>query len=235
MTETINKETVEGAPGDVGTPNQPASGTQAAPSAVDEASLKAILEPLVQAEVEKRTQSVKDKRISKQESRISSLEDTLAELKALRADGMSEKQAVQYIEMKEFLTSQGQEVPSSTQPVNELAVLPQVAADGYLSTVLTLAGLTSNEPDVVELLRKERDPIKQIIAIGALSEARKQAKQTPSNPAATMPMGGGQTPEGDTLESVSAELNALYAMPVTPATRQRIQELGKRNRELLNK
>ena len=234
MTETINKETVEGAPGDVGTPNQPASGTQAAPSAVDEASLKAILEPLVQAEVEKRTQSVKDKRISKQESRISSLEDTLAELKALRADGMSEKQAVQYIEMKEFLASQVQE-PGSTQSVDEPAVQPQVAADGYLSTVLTLAGLTSNEPDVVELLRKERDPIKQIIAIGALSEARKQAKQTPPNPAATMPMGGGQTPEGDTLESVSAELNALYAMPVTPATRQRIQELGKRNRELLNK
>jgi hypothetical protein len=234
MTETINKETVEGALGAVGTPNQPASGTQAAPSAVDEASLKAILEPLVQAEVEKRTQSVKDKRISKQESRISNLEDTLAELKALRADGMSEKQAVQYIEMKEFLASQGQD-PSSAQPVNEPAVQPQVAADGYLSTVLKLAGLTSNDPDVVELLRKERDPVKQITALGELSEARKQVRQTPPNPAATMPMGGGQTPEGDTLESVSAELNALYAMPVTPATRQRIQELGKKNRELLNK
>ena len=232
MTETINKETVEGAPGDVGTPNQPASDTQAAPSAVDEASLKAILEQLVQAEVEKKTQSVKDKRIAKQESRISSLEDTLAELKALRADGMSEKQAVQYIEMKEFLASQD---PSSAQPVNEPAVQPQVAAEGYLSPVLKLAGLTSNDPDVVELLRKERDPIRQITAIGELAEARKQAKQTPPNPAATLPMGGGQTPEGDTLESVSAELNALYAMPATAATRERIRELGKRNRELLNK
>ena len=232
MDETINKETVEGSTGDAETPTQPASETQAAPSAVDEASLKDILEPLVQQEVERRTQSVKDKRIAKQESRISSLEDTLAQYKELQAEGMNEKQALQYMKVNEFLESQGQ---TEAPPAQEPAVQTQVVVEDYLSPLLQLSGLDANDASVIEIVRNERDPSKQMTDIVSLAEARKQAKETPANPAAVMPSGSGQAVPGESLESVTEELNELYSTPATPATRARIQELGKKQKELLPK
>jgi hypothetical protein len=120
MDETINKETVAGDAGAAETPSQQPSETQAAPSAVDEESLKGILEPLVQAEVERRTQSIKDKRIAKQESRISGLEETLAQLKELKDEGLSEKFAIQFLEMREQLGGRS-EVPAEVPPAEELA------------------------------------------------------------------------------------------------------------------
>ena len=214
MTETINKEPVAGEPGAVEPPAQPPSEPQTEPSAVDEASLKAILEPLVQAEVDKRTQSIKDKRIAKQESRISSLEDTLATLKELQAEGMSEKQAIQYVKMEEVLASQGQEVPTEVPPEGEPAVQPRVAGEEYLSSVLKMSGLTDNDPDVIELLRKERDPFKRIAAIGELAETRKQVQTTPARAGATLPSGVGEPVVSEDIGSLSKRLNELVDLPV---------------------
>ena len=70
-------------------------------------------------------------------------------------------------------------------------------------------------------------------AVANLAEARKQV--TPANPAAVMASGGGKAVEGDTLESITKELNELYTMPATPATRKRIQELGKQQKEFIPK
>jgi hypothetical protein len=70
-------------------------------------------------------------------------------------------------------------------------------------------------------------------AIAQLAETRKQAKETPASPGAVMASGGGSAVEGDTLESVTNELNEVRAMPATPATRIRIQELGKQLKELI--
>jgi hypothetical protein len=235
MDETINKETVESTPGAEETPSPPASEAQAAPSAVDEESMKAILEPLVQAEVEKRTQSIKDKRIAKQESRISSLEDTLNQVKELKAEGMSEKQAIQYMQMEELLKSQGQ-VPPEVPPAEELAAPKPVAADTLLSSVLNSFELDSGEADVVEIIRSNPgDAAAQILAVTKLVESRKQAQTTPPNPAATLPSGGGSAVESETLESIQAELNAELAKPATAETRARIRKLGKKSKELIPK
>jgi hypothetical protein len=234
MTETINKETVAGEAGAEETPTPQPSETQAAPSAVDEASLKAIIEPLIQAEVEKRTQSVKDKRIAKQESRISGLEDTLAQYKELQAEGMSEKQIVQFMKVNEFLASQGQEALPVAPPTEEPAVQPTVAPDALLSSVLNLAGLDSNDADVVEIIRANpNSPAAQIIAVNQLVESRK--KTTSPNVGAVLPSGGGQALETETIESVSAELHAELLKPASPETRERIRELGKKQKELLPK
>ena len=214
MGETIIKEPVVGEPGAVEPPAQPPSETPTEPSAVDEESLKAILEPLVQAEVEKRTQSVKDKRIAKQESRISGLEDTLAQYKELQAEGMSEKQIVQFMKVNELLASQGQEVPTDAPPEEEPAVQPTVAGEEYLSSVLQMSGLTDSDPDVIELLRKERDPFKRIAAIGELTEARKQAQTTPARAGATLPSGVGEPVVSEDIGSLSERLNELVDLPV---------------------
>jgi hypothetical protein len=235
MTETINKETVAGNPGAVEKPTQPPSEPQTAPSAVDEASLKAILEPLVQAEVERRTQSIKDKRIAKQESRISSLEDTLAQIEELQAEGMSKKQALQYVKINEFLASQGQEIPTEAPPAEEPAAQPTVASEDYLSPILRMAGLTAEDSDVIELLRRERDPIKRMNAIGELAESRKQALETLPNQAAVMSAGGGQAVESDTLDSITKELQAELLKRATPEQRERVRVLSKKQKELLPK
>jgi len=232
MDETINKEPVLSEAGEVGANRSPSAAPGTVPSAIDEDSLKGILGPLVEAEVERRTQSVKDKRIAKQESRISSLEDTLVELKALQSEGMSEKQAIQYMKMQELLASQS---PQPTSPAQELAAQPQVTVDDYLSPLLQAIGLADTDAGVIEIVRKESDPAKRQIAIAELAIARKQVEQEPGNPAAVLPEGGGKASEGDTLESVSAELNKLQFEPATPANRKRIQELSKKHKELLPK
>jgi hypothetical protein len=233
--ETINKETVEGSPGAAEKPNQQPSETQAAPSAVDEESLKGILEPLVQAEVDKRTQSIKDKRIAKQESRISGLEETLAQLKELKDEGLSEKFAIQFLEMREQLGSRG-EVPPEVPPAEGQATPKPVAPDAILSSVLSIAGLDSGDPDVVEIMRSNpNDAASQVLAVNKLVESRKQAQQTPANEAAVMPSGGGSAVEPTTLESITRELNEELAKPSTPETRKRIQELGKQQREFIPK
>jgi len=228
MTETINKETVAGEPGAVEEPTQPASEPQAAPSAVDEASLKAILEPMIEDAFSRQAQSVKDKRFAKQESRISSIEDTLAQLKELKADGMSEKQAIQYMETQEFLKSQGQ-IPTEAPPAEEPAVQPEVATDALLSSVLEMAGLKDSDPDVITLLREERDPAKQIIAIGTLAETRKQAKQSPPSPGAALSSGGGKAVVSEDMDSLSERLTELHSLEVqTPESRLERKEIAKK-------
>ena len=234
MDETINKESLPGDAGEIEGKQSTSAAQDKPTSAVDVDSLKDILEPLVQAEVERRTQSLKDKRIAKQESRISGLEDALAELKALKSEGMSEKQAIQYMQMKEFLNTQG--VAGSEAPqANEQPTQSQVVVDDYLSPILQASGLDANDADVVDIIRKQRDPRLQMRAIGELAIARKQAQEKPAKPAQVMPSGGGYAAEGDTLESVTTELNELLAKPVTPEIRNRIRELGKKQRELLPK
>ena len=195
MTETINKEPVVGEPGATEPPAQPPSETPAEPSAVDEASLKAIIEPLVQDAFDRGAQSTKDKRIAKQESRISGLEDTLAQLKELKDDGLSEKVAIQFLEMREQLGSQSQEVPADAPPAQEAAPQAQAAVADYLSPILTATGLDANDAEVVELLRKERDPFKQVSALAELANTRKTAQEVPANTAAQLPSGSGQVVE----------------------------------------
>ena len=231
MDETINKEPVLSEAGGVDANQPPSAAPGTEPSAVDVDSLKAIIEPLVQDAFDRGAQSTKDKRIAKQESRISSLEDTLAELKVLQGEGMSEKQAIQYMKMQELLANQSPENPQPASPAPELAAQPQVTVEEYLSPLLQASGLDANDADVIDIVRKERDASKQMIAIANLANSRKQV--TPANPAAVAPTGDGQSHGGNTIESITKELNELQLQPATPANRKRIQELGKKHKELL--
>jgi hypothetical protein len=162
------------------------------------------------------------------------LEDTLAQLKELKDGGLSEKFAIEFLEMREQLGSQSQEVPSEVPPAEELAAPKPVAADTLLSSVLKTVGLESGDPEVVEIIRSNPgDAGAQILAVTSLVETRRQAQQTPANPAATLPSGGGSAVEPDTLESIQAELNAEIAKPQTAETRARIRELGKKSKEVI--
>ena len=232
MDETINTEAVQGGESVAETPTQQGSTPEAQPSPVDEESLKALVEPLIQVEVEKRVDSYKDKRIAKLSSEVNTFKESLAQLKELQAEGMSEKQAIQYLEMQDFLKGQGQEVPPAAPPEEEPAVQPKVAVDDYLSAILKATGLTSNDPDVVNILR-DSDPLKRLTAIGELAETRKQAQTTPGSAAAVLPSGAGGAVESETLESVTEELRVERTKPIKDF--KKIKELSEKHKELLPK
>ena len=210
--ETINMEPVAVEPVATEPPVQPTSDNTTDPSAIDEEALKAIIEPLVKDAFDRGAQSTKDKRIAKQESRISSLEDTLAQFEDLKADGMSKKQAIQYMRTQELLDAQGNETPPVVPPAQEPAAQATVAVDEGLSSALNLAGLTSNDADVVTILRDNNDLSKKLIAINALVESRKQVT-TPGSAAAVLPSGTGAAVTEETFETVSAELQELHEQP----------------------
>jgi hypothetical protein len=231
--ETINMEPVAVEPGATEPPVQPPSDNTTEPSAVDVEAMKEYFESAVEDVLERQSQSIKDKRFAKQENRISNLEDTLAEVKALQAEGMSEKQAIQYMRTQELLDAQGEQVPADAPPPTGPAVPTTVAVDEPLSAILNLAGLDSGEAEVVAILKQERDPLKQVVALTALAESRKQAKTTPAAVGNTLPMGTGATVTGDTLETITEQLKVENAKPKKDF--EKIKELRKKNLELLPK
>ena len=224
--EKIIKEPVVVEPGATEPPAQPPSEPPAVPSAVDEEALKAIIEPLVKDAFDRGAQSTKDKRIAKQESRISSLEDILAQVKGLQAEGMSEKQAVLHLRTQEFLDAQGEQVPPVVPPAQEPAAQTTVAVDEPLSAILNLTGLDSGEAEVVAILKQERDPLKQVVALTALAESRKQTKTTPAAVGNTLPMGTGAPAGSDDIGSLSKRLTELVDLPVqTPESEAEREEI----------
>ena len=224
--EKIIKEPVVVEPGATEPPAQPPSEPLAVPSAVDEEALKAIIEPLVKDAFDRGAQSTKDKRIAKQESRISSLEDTLAQVRELKDQGLSEKFAIEFLEMKESLRNQGQVVPPVVPPATEPAVPATVAVDEGLSAILNLTGLKANEADVVTILRDNSDLSKRIVAINSLVETRKQAQTTPGSAAAVLPSGTGAAVVSDDMDSLSKRLTELVALPVqTPESEAEREEI----------
>ena len=234
MDETINTEAVQGGESVAETPTQQGSTPEAQPSPVDEESLKALVEPIIQAEVEKRVDSYKDKRIAKLSSETKTLKESLAEVKALQAEGMSEKQAVQYIETQSFLDAQGNEVPTTAPPATEPAVPATVAVDEGLSAILNFTGLDSGEAEVIAIIKANpNNELAQIRAVTQLAESRKQAQKTPAAVGNTLPMGTGTTVSGETLETVTAELEAEVAKEKKDFLK--IKELRKKSLELLPK
>ena len=215
MGETIIKEPVVVEPGATEPPAQPPSEPKTEPSAVDEEALKAIIEPLVKDAFDRGAQSTKDKRIAKQESRISSLENTLAQFEDLKADGMSKKQAIQYMRTQELLDAQGNEAPTDAPPATEPAVPATVAVDEGLSAILKYTGLDSGEADVVAIIKANpNNELAQISAVTKLAESRKQAQTTtPGSAGAVLPSGGGGAVVSDDMDSLSKRLNELVGLP----------------------
>ncbi len=213
--EKINMEAAQGGESVAETPTQQGSTPAAQPSPVDEESLKALVEPWIKSEVEKRVDSYKDKRIAKLSTETKTLKESLAEVKALQAEGMSEKQAVQYIETQSFLDTQGKEVPTDAPPADELAAQTTVAVDEGLSAILKFTGLDSGEADVVAIIKANpNNELAQISAVTKLAESRKEAQTTPGSAAAVLPSGVGASVGSEDIGSLSERLTELVDLPV---------------------
>jgi hypothetical protein len=175
-------------------------------------------------------QSEKDKGIAKVSKQFKELSEELKQYEEWKTRGKTPEEAQREMLIDQIL-KEYQGSPESTE-------VPQpatVASPDYLSPVLEMAGLKSDDPEVVEILRKENNPAVLIGEIKKLSENRKQAPPKAPAPGAAMSTGAGTAIESESLESITAELQAEIAKPATPATRARIKELRKKHEALLPK
>jgi hypothetical protein len=165
-------------------------------------------------------QSDEDRRIPAIERQLKSQAEQQESYHKRRDSGMSQEEA-QRAEVLDQIVSEriGPAKDTTVPPAQEAAPQTQAAVADYLSPILTATGLDANDADVVELLRKERDPAKQQLAIAELAITRKTAQEVPANPAAVLPSGSGQAVESETLESLSERMTELVDLPVqTPAS-----------------
>lgn len=204
-----NMETGQQAGGQ-GTPNpdgSSAAGT--APSAVDVKALAEALRPIVAEEVERRGQSVKDKRFAKIEATQDELLDRFNDL---LASGKSPKEAKREIALDQLLAKTFAEDNDDTLPARAAGIRTQ-AASVDTAAWLSSIGLTDKDPDVVAAYKDYGDEpgefAQQLLNITA---KRQQIQQRPANVAQVMSAGGG-TGVPNELEAKTARLEILIKNP----------------------
>ncbi len=179
-------------------------------------------------------QSDKDKGVAKVSRDLKDLSEQFDTYYKRRESGMSHEQALREEALDEIVAERmGPQKDTQVSPEERQATQPKVTVEDYLSPLLKVSGLEDTDSDVIEIIRNERDPGRQMTAIAELAESRKQAQATPASPGATLSTGGGQTVQGDTLESVTEELNAELAKGVKDHAR--IRELRVKQASLLPK
>ena len=190
-----------------GNGSQPAPSGAASPnSAVD---ISAVLDQLRATNerlerIERGGQSVKDKRIAGLQGDIDGFKSQLAELKELMAGGLSETAALRLMSAQQPASPQNQPPPIGN---------PQGSGDSIdVASVISAMNLNAADPDVIRLLREERNASKLVTDLANIARQRSQP-QTPPPPGQQMPIPGGSA-SGETLDSITAELEKLMLNPV---------------------
>lgn len=170
-------------------------------------------------------QSDKDKGVAKVQKQVTEMQDELERYYELRSKGVTEQDARKSLILDEIIAERmgvSERVEEAPQPVP--------TSDERLKPALALAGLSANDPEVIEILRTSpvQEQINRIVQLGL---SRKQAQAVPASPGAAMSTGGGGAVPGETLESVEAELKAELAKPVKNHTK--LSELRRKHEELL--
>ncbi len=185
---------------------QPSAGVSNQSSALDVTKLVEALGPHIEAIVERKTQSVKDKRIAGMQGEIDGFKSQLQQLKALQAEGWTEAQAIRLMETQSRPTPG---MPAEAQPK---MVGNQQSAANIDTTVLAALGFQANDPDVTNILRESPNQIEQINKLATLAMTRKNANATQPSFAQMQPAGNapGRT---ETAEVVTQELDRLVGKP----------------------
>jgi hypothetical protein len=180
----------------VGTPN-PLSGSQnAQPNSFDAdkfaESLLAKLDPIL----DRKLQSLKDRRFDQQDKRLAEVEKLAGELKST---GMS-PQASQILAERLTPTEPKPSDPASGK--KDAGNVPTPTDEER--SVLATAGLKEDDPDVIAIQQANPDENSRLAGYMKLL-ARKNA---PANPAAALPMRGA-TPSGDLQARYQSELKNI--------------------------
>ena len=184
-------------------------------SSSEESSNEAVLTRLGEVEgMLRRFQSDEDRGLHRVEQEVRALPTQFETYYKRREAGASHEQALREDVLDEIVAERsGTQSDTQVPPAGEPAAQTTVAVDEPLSAILNLTGLDSGEAEVVAILKQERDPLKQVVALTALAESRKQTKTTPAAVGNTLPMGTGAAVTEETFETVSAELQELHEQP----------------------
>jgi len=222
MTENMETGSTSGAPsgqdGASGDKSQP-------PSAVDVKELAAALRSDVEAMVDRKMQSQKDTRIAKLTSRTDTFEERLKRLEELKADGMSEKAALRFMNLEDRLpqSSEAEQTQAQT-PQPKAGGTAEVSASKLTQQLTQQLGLDANDPELTSIFRAENEFSVQVATMLALAEKRKRAMDASTNPAQQMPVGGGSAIQSVDKEAIAAEILRLSLDP--SKNYARIQELN---------
>ena len=210
---------MENTPGTAAQPTPSASGTS---SAMDVTKLVEALTPHIESLIDRKTQSVKDKRIAGLQGEIDGFRNQLAQLKQLQSEGWTEAQALRLMENqpKTVLQAEPQQTPTGK---------PAQAAS-LEATVFEVFGFSPNDPEIAKILRDAPDPLAQVNNLAKLAQQRKGIS-TP-NVAQQMPMGSAPTGTHP-KDAALAELDRLIAKAGKSNTDwSRMAELQKTLKEL---
>lgn len=231
MTE-LNKESglPEGAPD----ANQDASPGTGTPTSVDVEALAKALGPTLEALVDRRFQSGKDKRIAKLEGKQVDFESQLARLEELQGEGFTKKAAIRMMKMEQ---SQPDEPPEqfdgTATPQGKAGSQPQASSANYADSLIAALGLPTNDAEVLRA-RDAGDPYTVVAQLTDLANKRRQSPPVAPNPASVMPStGGSSVPAPDDLNSITARLSELSRNPTKNI--DEIRKLSAKQRELLPK
>jgi len=155
-------------------------------------------------------QSGKDKGTFKLEKKVDDLEKAIAQYEDLRGEGLSRARAIREMKLDALLQEQTPEepAPASVQPPPGSAPAEPTRLD--VEAVLKAFGLDAADPQVLDVMRKEKDFASATVAFANLAVQRRQAP----NPAVLQNTGGGSAVQQvDDLEAIEKKLAVLKAQP----------------------
>jgi hypothetical protein len=179
----------------------PNAGSQ--PSTVDVEALAKALMPKVEELVERKTQSVKDKRFQTLENQVDSFESKLADFNEWKKAGLTDDDALWRMKVESQLKMN--EAPPDKQPGKQEPV-----ASVETQAILKALGLAENNPEVTKILRETNDVAAQLLSFVNLSKSQMPIEP---NPAAVQPSGSGgsinQSAEAIATQLIEAQKDPL--------------------------
>lgn len=188
MPDNQQDSTVDGGLGDAN-PNSP---SQVQPNSFDPAtafnSLRGLpeFEQYVQEVASRQAQSVKDRRIAKLETNQSAFAEQLAKFNKLKAGGLSEEVALEFMQLQSDRKPPEVDEPQFQQEAKPPAGVPAKAEGIDYGQVLGAMGIAENDARVTEVLRQHPNDIAaQMQAFAGL--VNRQTQQPAPNPAGVLP------------------------------------------------
>jgi TolA-binding protein len=178
-------------------------------TSVDVAQFAALLENEDFVELlDRRMQSIKDRRIAKQEQQLTEFQTKLERLEQLQKQGMSRDQALDRMTLEERLAALESRESSSRPGQDVPKTSPQSASvEAFLSAV----GVDFNSPQVTQYLRSGDTSPEGMVRF--VTEVKGKAKPQP-NPAQVAPPSTGQTPAPRDVDKINRDLaTALDTVP----------------------
>jgi hypothetical protein len=173
-----------------------ASGENGTPNSIDTAQIVAEVLKQLDPVIDRKVQSVKDKRVDLLERYA----------KALEKQGMTPEEA------KEIADRLPKPTPSSTEPVTQKPSGKVVEAGAIADNVFEALGLKLDDPNVLALKQQTfADENEKRVKLAEL--VVKMANPKPASQAATPPPEG-RIKDTETKESLTAKLNALNKAPL---------------------